>query len=291
MSDAAQLRLTAEEEAARLPALLAEARHLAGTVLLGDHGRRRPGQGDSFWQYRPMQPGDALRDIDWRRSARGDTQFIREREWQIAQSVQLWVNPAASMRFASNKSLPTKADRARVLGLACAVLLLQGGERVGLMGAALPPRGGRTQIDRIATALLSDIDQDFAEPEARGFVPNARAVFISDFLDDLTPVEVALSKAASRGVHGVLLQVLDPEEEVFPFRGRTLFESVGGTVRYESRKASEIRQAYLDRLAAQKDRLDRISRAAGWRYSCHHTGTSAQSSLLWLYRAMEGGAA
>lgn len=86
------LREKAETQAARLPALLARAEHLAGAVLLGDHGRRRAGMGDDFWQYRPAQVGDSLRMIDHRRSAMGDTQFVREREWQIAQSVMLWID-------------------------------------------------------------------------------------------------------------------------------------------------------------------------------------------------------
>ena len=65
------LRRDAQEEAARFPALLARAEHLAGTVLLGEHGRRRAGMGDDFWQYRPLRAGDSVRSIDWRRSARG----------------------------------------------------------------------------------------------------------------------------------------------------------------------------------------------------------------------------
>ena len=89
------LRRDAQLEASRFPALLARAEHLAGTVLLGEHGRRRSGMGDDFWQYRPLRSGDSYRNIDWRRSGRGDEQFVREREWQIAQSVQLWVDGGA----------------------------------------------------------------------------------------------------------------------------------------------------------------------------------------------------
>ncbi len=149
----ASLRARSEAEAARLPALLALARHLAGSVLLGQHGRRRAGLGDDFWQYRPVQEGDQRRQIDWRRSARSDTEFVREREWQIAQTVMMWVDGAASMRFSSDKNLPQKADRAQLLALAAAILLDRGGERVGLTGHALPPRRGAAQIARLAGML------------------------------------------------------------------------------------------------------------------------------------------
>lgn len=288
MTQISVLRQRSEEEAARLPALLARAEHLAGTVLLGEHGRRRSGLGDDFWQYRPMQQGDALRDIDWRRSGRSDMQFVREREWQIAQSVILWVDQAASMRFASDANLPTKADRARTLALASAILLIRGGERVGLTGFDLPPRRGQAQISRLAEMLSVDAADDYSEPEARGMIPQSRAIFFSDFLNDPEPVEAALTKAADRGVRGALVQILDPTEESFPFDGRTIFQSIGGGFVHETLKAGDLRTRYLDRLAERKDRLDHLSRLTGWQYLCHHTNTSAQSALLWIYRAMDG---
>ncbi len=291
MNAALTLRERSEAEASRLPPLLARAEHLAGTVLLGDHGRRRSGLGDDFWQYRPAQIGDSRRMIDHRRSARGDQQFVREREWQIAQSVMLWVDQGASMRFASDKSLPTKADLARLLGLSTAILLARGGERVGLTGTTLPPRRGNAQVIRLAEAWSEDSDTDYAPPEHRAMIPHARAVFISDFLGPMDEVELALTKAADRGVRGVLLQVLDPTEESFPYRGRTIFESVGGTTRHETLKAADLRDRYLDRLAERKDALTQLCRATGWQLGLHHTDDSAQAALLWLYRALDGGTA
>ena len=286
------LRPRAEAEAARLPPLLARAERLARTVLLGEHGRRRAGAGDDFWQYRPVQAGDSRAMIDWRRSARSDAQFVRQREWQVAQSVMLWVDPAASMRFASGPALPEKADRARLLALAVALLLDRGGERVGMTGGALPPRRGAAQIARLAEALTQDSDQDYASPDMSGLVPHGRALLISDFLGDPAPVRASLTAAADRGVRGVLLQVLDPAEEAFPYRGRTIFESVGGALRHETLKAADLRPRYLERLAARKDELAHLASATGRTHSCHHTDTSAQSALLWLYRAIaEGGRA
>lgn len=288
MTQISALRQRSEEEAAKLPALLARAEHLAGTVLLGEHGRRRSGLGDDFWQYRPLRQGDTLRDIDWRRSGRSDTQFVREREWQIAQSVILWVDQAASMRFASGKELPTKADRARTLALATSILLIRGGERVGLTGFDLPPRRGQAQISRLAEMLAQDDPEDYAEPEARGMIPQSRAIFFSDFLGNPAPIEAALTKAADRGVRGALVQILDPTEESFPFDGRTIFQSVGGGYVHETLKAGDLRTRYLDRLAERKERLEHLSRLTGWQYLCQHTNNSAQSALLWIYRAMDG---
>lgn len=285
----ASLRAQAETEAARFPPLLARAEHLAGAVLLGDHGRRRAGMGDDFWQYRPAQPGDSRRMVDHRRSARGDTEFVREREWQIAQSVMLWIDQGASMRFASTDALPQKADRARLLGLSVAILLIRGGERVGLTGTSLPPRRGNAQILQLAEMFSQDAAEDYSPPEHRAMIPSARAVFVSDFMGDIAEVKLALTKAADRGVRGVLLHVLDPTEENFPFRGRTIFESVGGSLSHETLKANDLKTRYLDRLAERKDTLQSLCALTGWQYGVHHTDTSAQSALLWLYRALDGG--
>ncbi len=282
------LRLRSESVAGSLPALLADAQHLAATILLGEHGRKRAGTGDEFWQYRQAEAGDALRAIDWRRSARADVHFVRQTEWQAAQSVMIGVDDAKSMTYAGANSRPSKLRRAQTLAMALAILAVRGGERVGLTHLPEPPRGGEAQLMRMATALMeSDAPGDYGEPHPQVMPPGSRAVFFSDFLGDMAPVEAALGQAADRGVKGALVQVLDPDEERFPFDGRTLFESMGGAIRFETLKAGGLRAAYLQRLAARKARLKDIARRTGWAYHCHHTSEGAEPALLWLYRALE----
>ena len=289
MATDSDLRGRAETLGQSLPPLLAEAEMLAATVSFGEHGRRRAGLGDEFWQYRAAHPGDPARAIDWRRSARSDGHFVREREWQAAQSVTLWVDPSQSMGFSGAKERATKADRARLLALALSVLLLRGGERVGLAGLS-HPRPGRSQIVRLAARLIATPEAgDYGAPETAGMVGHGRAVFLSDFLGPLDGVEDALARAADRGVRGAILQILDPAEEEFPFDGRVIFASMGGGLSHETRQAGGLRDRYLARLAERKDRLATLGRAVGWHVSTHHTGSPAQSALLWLYRALEGG--
>lgn len=283
------LRVRAEALGQSLPPLLAEAEMLASTVMLGEHGRRRAGMGDEFWQYRPAHAGDSARSIDWRRSARSDAHFVREREWQAAQSVTIWVDQGRSMGFSGAKGRVPKSDRAKLLALALAVLLLRGGERVGLAGLA-QPRAGRAQLLRLAARLaLEGATQDYAAPETEGMVSYGRGVFLSDFLGDLAGIEAGLARAADRGVKGCLIQVLDPAEEEFPFDGRTIFESMGRSLSHETKEAGNLRSRYLARLAERKDRLAGLARAVGWHFTTHHSGTPAQSALLWAYRALEGG--
>ncbi|MBV0913079.1 DUF58 domain-containing protein [Anianabacter salinae] len=288
MTTPAHLRQRSEDLAQALPPLLAAAEQLAQTVLLGAHGRRRSGMGDEFWQYRNARPGDEARSIDWRRSGRSDEHFVRENEWQAAQSVHIWLDEAQSMDFASTDRLVTKADRAKLLSLAMSVLLIRAGERVALANLGTPPRSSELQLIRIAEAFTRGGERpDYGAPEVRGMLPHARALFVSDFMGDIEAVTAQLTKAADRGVKGVLFQILDPQEEAFPFDGRTIFESMGASVRHETLKARDLRGRYLERLAERKGRLQDLAHVTGWQYRCHHTSDPAQAALLWLYGALE----
>ncbi|MEP3298451.1 MAG: DUF58 domain-containing protein [Pseudoruegeria sp.] len=284
------LRRRAAEAAAPYPPLLAEAERLVATVLLGEHGRRRSGTGDEFWQYRPAVEGDESRFIDWRRSAKADMHFIRQREWQAAQSVMFWIDDAQSMDFTSDPKWPRKIGRARVLALAVSILLVRAGERVGLTHSENPPRSGEAQLVRLAEELSNEgSSHDFGVPETRGMRPHSTAVLLSDFLGPMSAVEFAIAKAADRDVRGVLIQVLDPQEEVFPFDGRTVFESVGRSVVHETQQAGDLRDRYLQRLAERRDALTHLCRSTGWQFHIHRTDHSNQSALLWVHQALQRG--
>ena len=84
--------------ASLVPDLLVEARRIVNTVIAGWHGRRKRGIGENFWQFRPYVEGDSSR-IDWRRSARDDHTYVRDREWEAAHTVWLWADPSPSMLY------------------------------------------------------------------------------------------------------------------------------------------------------------------------------------------------
>lgn len=288
------LRRDAEKISGNLPPLLIEAERLVNAVRAGVHGRRRAGPGETFWQYRPAHPGDSHASIDWRRSARSDRLFVREMEWEAAETAMLWCDTARSMAFQSPEAPRTKLERAALLTLALGVLMARGGELFGLAGTdAEPPATGRTQLLRMAAILTVDREQatlpDYGAPP-RILTPRVgHAVFISDFLGDIEAVEAAVTSGAGRGIRGVLLQVLDPEEESFPYRGRLKFESMGRAIGHDTDQAASLRDAYLARLAERRDRLDRVCRRSGWRFLTHTTGESPRRGLLGLMSTLSGG--
>src|SRR5829696_9963205 len=138
----------------RMPRLVLEARRVAATMSHGIHGRRRAGPGESFWQFRPFVAGEAAQRIDWRRSGRDEHLFVREREWEAAHSIWLWIDRSASMGYASDLAGAPKIERALVLGLALADAFVEAGERVGLL-ALMPPCASRQVAEKVAEALVS----------------------------------------------------------------------------------------------------------------------------------------
>ncbi len=275
--------LAAEALGGALPPLLVAAERVAATVAQGVHGRRRTGRGDSFWQYRPFAEGDAAQRVDWRQSARSDRLFVRETEWEAAQTVLLWRDPSPSMHWRSDKNLEEKSARADLLLLALASLLLRGGERVRLMPGDRQAFMGRSALPALAAAMMRPAPagaDDITLPR------HARLVMFGDFLQPLPEVQAMLSRYAARPLRGQMLQILDPAEESLPYSGRIRFDGLEGEAPLLVPRVETIRGLYAERLAAHREGLATMARAAGWGFSTHRTDQPPHLALLSLWQAL-----
>jgi uncharacterized protein (DUF58 family) len=284
--DVAALREQSERLAERLPGLLVEADRVAATVAQGVHGRRRPGIGETFWQFRSYEVGDDAREIDWWQWAQLRQLFIREQEWEAAESVWLWADLSNSMRFHSKRVLPSKRDRALLLVLGLATLLVRGGERIALLGQGERPRGGRFGLNRFATALPAAAEAGEAMPPAAVLPRYARLVLISDFLEPIDELKRRLAGFSSAGASGCLLQLVDPAEEELPYQGRVLFEGLEQEGRALVRNVGRVRERYVARFQAHRQELGRLASRQGWRFAVHRSDRSAESGLLTLYQML-----
>ncbi len=281
----------AEAVGARLPPLLVAAERVASTVAQGVHGRRRVGQGDSFWQFRRFVAGDPIARIDWRQSAKSgrpvpDGWFIRETEWEAAQTVGLWCDTSASMRWHSRATPIEKRERAELLLLALASLLLRGGERVLLMRDGARPVSGRGGLDRLAQDLAGAAADDAGMPPQLPLPRHASVVLFGDFLSPLAEIQAMVGRLAAVPVTGYLLQILDPAETLLPYAGRIRFrglEREGDTL---IPRVETVRDEYARRLKAQQDGLAAICTAAGFGFGIHRTDHPPEAALLTLYAAL-----
>lgn len=283
----------AEAIGAELPALLVEAHRIAHSVAPGIHGRRRRGPGETFWQFRRYQFGDSVQRIDWRQTAKSDRVYIRETEWEVAQSVWIWRDASPSMDFASDPNLPRKADRASLLAMALGVLLVRGGERIALAETGRPPSSGPGAL----LAMADELSRHQVSPpsaseailgRARQLPRHARVVLIGDFLEPVEETHRLLKALAAQRIRGHLLRVVDPAEETLPYDGRVLFDDPEDGHSTLVDWVASSRPAYIEAWRRHGESLRDAARIAGWSIDTHHTDRPPEEALLALYLAVAG---
>ena len=279
-------RQRAEQLASTLPPLLIAADRVAATVSQGVHGRRRVGQGETFWQFRRYQSGDSASSIDWRLSGKSQAVFIRETEWEAAQSVWLWRDTSPSMDYRSSDKLPTKADRAALLLLATASIMMRGGERFTLLGTGLPPASGKAAFNRLSNLVLQDDESAENSPPYEPLPRYAQVILLGDLLAPLPLLSSAVMEIAAHGVTGQMIQVLDPAEESLPFRGRVKFADLESDLDALIGRVESVRDGYMYRLEEHRAGLRDIAQRAGWGFHVHHTDSPPENMLLTLYSVL-----
>ena len=289
--DGPEVRHEAATLAARLPSLVVAAKQVAQSVMHGVHGRRRAGPGETFWQFRAFQSGEPAAGIDWRRSAREDRAYVREREWEAAHTVWLWFDRSPSMAFASSLAQTSKLERAAVLALALSDLLVRGGERVGLLGLTRP-LASRGIIERFAEAIALDEmhakQPPAALPIAAPLRARSRAVLIGDFLSEEHEVARTIAALSAEGATGQALMIADPIEETCPFSGHTEVVAPDGVARLRAPRAQGLREAYLTKLTAHREAVRAACATQGWGLAIHRTDQPAAQALLALRMRLEG---
>ena len=282
MTQFSALQHEADGLSAGLPPLMVEADHLAASVSLGVHGRRRAGIGESFWQFRRYASPDSSSAIDWRQSAKSQHIFVREREWEAAQTVWFWRDASANMSFKSGAV--TKRARADLLLLALASLLVRGGERVGFTGMEGAPASSRLALTRMGRAMFAS--GRGALPPLVPFSRGNQLVWFSDFLDE--DVFDTMKMLSQRGVEGHLVRIVDPAEEDFPYSGRTRFESPRGGEDEIFGRAERVRASYRTRFTAHGERITQAAAKLGWTCTAHRTDHAPQAVLIALHAAIGG---
>ena len=271
--------------AASMPRLILEARRIAATVIHGLHGRRRAGSGENFWQYRRFVSGESAKRVDWRRSARDDHLYVREQEWEAAHTVWLWPDRSPSMVFASPIVWETKLDRALIVTLALAEILVEGGERVGIPGL-MRPTANRNIIEKIAQALIHDAGERAGLPPAFSPQPLSEVVVLSDFWTPIADVRSKIAQLSATRARGHLVQVVDPAEETFPYQGRIEFLDPEGAGSVTAGRAETWRDDYAEKLESHRAAIRAETDHLGWSFAINRTDRPASELILALHARM-----
>lgn len=292
MVDAASLIL-APELRARLSALRLVPRQAGGRSGIGQHASRSRGAGLEFAQYRAYEPGDELRQIDWKLYARADRFFVRESERESPIAVWLLLDATASAAQA-DRAAPSRRRLEHMGQLAaCAVqLALQQGDRFGLLAISgdglqlVPPGHGARQRDRVHLQLHA-LQPRGGWPAAERLRPLWERVrpgdlllAIGDGFDEACIVLLEQLASARREV--VLLQVLTADERDFPFDAGHRFRDPE-TGEELLGDGAAIRDDYLQRFAAARAALHARLQAGGIATATAWLDQSPEVALQALY--------
>ncbi|MGN6146741.1 MAG: DUF58 domain-containing protein [Mesorhizobium sp.] len=272
------------QRAAYVPDLLVEARRIVNTVISGWHGRRKQGIGENFWQFRPYSEGESVNRIDWRRSARDDHTYVRDREWEAAHTVWLWADPSPSMLYKSAGASVSKESRALVLALALAELLSRSGERIAWPGLT-DPFTSRNGAERIAAHLMHAAALP-ARPDLSAIRRFSDVVLVSDFLDPAEETVAWLDVLARHGARAHLIEIADPAEENFPYAGRTEFTDPETGEKLTAGRAERLADDYRALYRARRAELAGWCKRLGWSFTTNHTDRLASDALVRVHMAM-----
>ena len=195
--------------------------------LQGMHLSRRIGISTEFDHHKDYQPGDPLKHVDWKASARHDRYFVKRYVEDTALSVRLVVDRSASMLQATGGT--SKYAQAARVAACLAYLALKQKDIVGLV---LTSAGETTWVPasskdaQLVTILGALVAQGAAAPDnvqrcLRTNLDRAARkgliVLVSDMMYDPAPVQGELGKLQAQGHEVLLFQLRDPTEEDFPF--------------------------------------------------------------------------
>ena len=264
------------------------ARRAAEGFLAGAHASRRQGAGMEFSQYRPYQPGDDLRRLDWRLAARSDKYFLRESEVDTSLVVNLVLDASASLNHPDSNGL-TKLDYARLLLAALAYLAQNQGDAVGLTLLLptglrhLPARADARQLPRLYH-VLETVAATGTFPDAATLAPltarrqRALTVCVSDFYEENGEITRLLARLRATSGDVLLLHLMAGNELNFSYKGAVTFRDLetGQTVQLDADKQ---RAGYQRQLQAWLRDTAQAARRQGLDYQLLNTAEPLDTAL------------
>jgi uncharacterized protein (DUF58 family) len=187
-------------------------RPLETQVFAGNHVARQKGEGIEFADLRPFVPGDRVRHVNWRASARRGELWINEHHAERNADVVILVDSFAEARRGGRSTLDPALRAAATL----AARYLRQKDRVGFVtfGGVLNwlfPSSGTTQLYRIVDSMLdtqivlSYAWKDIGVVPRRTLPPQALLLALTPLLDERSAV--ALLDLRARGFDVVAVEI------------------------------------------------------------------------------------
>jgi len=275
---------------ARLGTMELKARTVVEGFLSGLHRSPYKGFSVEFAEYRQYLPGDDLSTLDWKVYARSDRHYVKKFEEETNLECHLLLDVSASMAYRGGAPV-SKLEYGSVLAASLAYLMNRQRDATGLIAfdqqivTRLPARARPGHLhailltlEKLAPGARSDMGRPLHQL-AEALVKRSLVVLISDLLDDPDAVVRGLKHLRFRGTDVIVLQLLDPHELQFPFRGASRFTDVESADEITADPA-RVRAGYLQALESLQARYERELRGAGIDFLMLDTSKPLDFALL-----------
>ena len=274
------MRLKAEELSNKIPSLYVKADRIASTIWEGMHNRNKDGLGDNFWQFRKYEYGDPAHLIDWKKTAKSNETFIQEKELQTLQNFVIWRDTSRSMNFRSSESIDTKLYRANLFTLTLTIILSKSGENIVLNGLKTELLKGGNAVNFVSNQINEKVTDSFkSSPNINEIKNNSDVILIGDFLNNINETEKTIKELSNRGINGIIIQILDPAERFFPYKGRINFNGLEGEKNILIGKAESVRNDYKKAIKIHIEKLEKLTTSYSWKYILDNSDQDASISL------------
>lgn len=178
-----------------------------------------------------------------------------------------------------------------ILTLALGLLLQRGGEKFGLLGTGQKSYSGAIGFEKFIRDLLEH-EKRMANlpdrpPRADNLSERSVVLLVSDFLEDPEVTEQAVRNVTAKGCQAHLLQIIDPAEAFFPFKGHLEFIDQTGGAPISFGRAQTVREKYRQEFQQHKNEIRDICRQYNCNLILHDTGQNENTALLAQYLALK----
>ena len=252
-------------------------RRLVNTLFSGDYKSSFKGRGIEFLDVREYLPGDDVRTIDWKVTARFGRPYVKKYAEERELVVILLVDASGSDRFGTKRLF--KLEQAAQVAATLAFSAIRNNDKVGLVFFTdhiekyVPPKKGRVHVLRLIRDIL------YFEPEHRGtdakqaleflmHVLKRRAIvfLISDLMGDTYRPETIRQPLGivARKHDLVVVSVIDPAEKELPKLGLVEMEDAEtGELATVDTSDPVLRKRFGELQAARQEAAEKLFRQLG----------------------------
>ncbi len=208
--------------------------------MSGSNKSQSVGTGQEFNQYKNYQPGDDLRQLDWKVFARSERYYIKQSEIETNITIKFILDASHSMSYEEDKL--SKLQYAKVMTAALGYLARKQSDTLGLFTVndqritAVHPRFEQQQFIRFLNELVH-LKSEGTWKKGNGMEQlfdhhgKEMIVFITDLYDDANDLQHFIAKLKTSRNEVIVFHLMGKHETEFDFDGSFTFEDLESGVR------------------------------------------------------------